>query len=213
MTSEVGRSAAAPGLINRRAAFEALFDRYKNDLFAFACYLAQNEREAEDLFQETWLRVARHLDEIEGSRNIKAWILTVASNLHRDGLRKKRVRRFFYARKHEISNHVLETAESPWGWNPAAADSVEQAERAEAGRAIDRALAKLPERQRRVFVLKEIEGLKQSEISQVLGVPVGTIKSLLFRAVKQLRRELKAYGPRKTTWQESEPCGAKTPSA
>jgi len=205
MTSETGRSATPPYPTNRRAAFEALYDWHRNDLYAFACYLAQNQREAEDLFQETWLRVARHLDEIGGSRDIKAWILTIASNLHRDGLRKKRVRRLLYTRKSPISDHVLESAESLWGGKPAAGDSAEQVERAEAGRAIDRALARLPERQRRVFVLKEIEGLKQSEISQVLGVPVGTIKSLLFRAVKQLRRELKAYGPANTSWQESEP--------
>ena len=213
MTPEDGGAAAVFLPTGRAATFEALYEKYRNDLYAFACYLTQNRREAEDLFQETWLRIAWHADKIEGSRDAKAWILTVASNLHRDNLRKKRVRRLFSARKREVADQSLETAESPWGGRRAAGDSAEQAEHAEAGRAIDRALAKLPDRQRRVFVLKEIEGLKQSEISKVLGMPVGTIKSLLFRAVKQLRRELKDYGPEKTTWQESEPCGAKTPNA
>jgi RNA polymerase sigma-70 factor (ECF subfamily) len=212
MTPADGGAAAVPGQISRTAMFEDLYEKYRNQLYACACYLTQNRREAEDLFQETWLRIARHADEIKSSRDAKDWILAVAANLHRDNLRKRRVRRLFFAWKPGFSEHELEMAESPWGGRRAAGDSAEQAEQAEAGRAIDKALAKLPDRQRRIFVLKEIEGLKQSEVSEALGVPVGTIKSLLFRAVKQLRRDLKDYDPGKTTWQESEPCGAKTPN-
>jgi RNA polymerase sigma-70 factor (ECF subfamily) len=58
----------------------------------------------------------------------------------------------------------------------------------------------LPERQRRVFVLKEMEGFKQEEIAGIMGVPVGTVKSLMFRAVKNMRRALSSYdtGRRRT---------------
>lgn len=63
--------------------------------------------------------------------------------------------------------------------------------------AISRALSDLPDRQRLVFVLKEIEGFKYTEISEILGLPVGTVKSLTYRAVKRLQRNLQAYDPQK----------------
>jgi len=56
--------------------------------------------------------------------------------------------------------------------------------------AIAQALAKLPERQRLVFILKEVEGFQQAEISQILKMPLGTVKSLMYRAVRRLRRNL-----------------------
>ena len=68
------------------------------------------------------------------------------------------------------------------------------------------AVAKLPERQRRVFVLKEIEGFKYKEISEIFDMPVGTVKSIGHRAVRRLRQELSVYNPKKERW----PCDAKT---
>jgi len=69
-----------------------------------------------------------------------------------------------------------------------------------------RAIAKLPDRQRRVFVLKEMAGFKQTEISDILSMPQGTVKSLMHRAVKCLQRELSAYNPKG----ERIKCDAKT---
>ncbi len=61
------------------------------------------------------------------------------------------------------------------------------------GRDIAQAMARLPDRQRRVFMLKEIAEFKQAEISDILGIPLGTVKSLMHRAVTRLRRELSKY--------------------
>jgi RNA polymerase sigma-70 factor (ECF subfamily) len=77
----------------------------------------------------------------------------------------------------------------------AASDPALRAERAAAWRNINRAMAGLPEKQRRVFVLKEVEGFQQAEIARMLGIPVGTVKSLLHRAVKRLQRELTVLNP------------------
>lgn len=60
---------------------------------------------------------------------------------------------------------------------------------------ISQAIAKLPEKQHRVFVFKEIEGLGQAEIAALMKVPLGTVKSLLHRAVKKLQGDLAAYNP------------------
>ena len=71
--------------------------------------------------------------------------------------------------------------------------TMNESDRLDLGHAIHRAMTELPVRQRRVFILKEVEGFKHAEISKILGIPAGTVKSLLHRAIRQLRRELSAY--------------------
>jgi len=171
--------------------FDEIYDRYKNDVFRFACYLSQDPREAEDIFQETWLRLVRYLpDEKKDMASLKPWLMTVTLNLHRDLLRKKRVRRLFSLNLGSSKPSAAGELETP----------LEIAGRAEVRDRIDQAIAGLPEKQRRVFVLKELEGLKQEAIAGILGIPVGTVKSLMYRAVKNLRRALSAYdtGHRRT---------------
>jgi RNA polymerase sigma-70 factor, ECF subfamily len=168
------------------ADFDQIYDRCKDDVFRFACHLAGDRAEAEDLFQEVWLRVARHLTEMPGPAALRPWLLRIAVNLHRDALRKKRVRRlFFLSRAGERTSQA-----SPCGEEVDLADPAAKAERATLHRRIDLAVSALPDRQQSVFVLREIEGLKQEEIAGILGIPVGTVKSLMHRAVRRLQKEL-----------------------
>jgi len=79
--------------------FDELYNEYKDRVFCFAYYLTQNRGEAEDLFQEAWLRIVKSLPEKVNTQSLKAWIFVIVSNLHRDNLRKKRVRRLFLSKK------------------------------------------------------------------------------------------------------------------
>lgn len=182
-----------PAQMNLQA-FDALYNKYKSSVFSFACYLTQNRGEAEDLFQETWLRVVKNLPRITNMRTFKSWILTIAANLHRDALRKKRIRRLFFWQKLAVSDKGHEIFASM----PERAPSINSNEldHQDTGRAISQAMANLPERQRLVFILKEIEGFKHSEISEILKLPEGTVKTLMYRAVKRLQRDLAAYKPK-----------------
>jgi RNA polymerase sigma-70 factor (ECF subfamily) len=174
--------------------FNALYHKYKSSVFSFACYLTQNRGEAEDLFQETWLRVVKNLSRITNMRTFKSWILTIATNLHRDALRKKRIRRLFFWQKTAASGMQQEIfAIMP---ENAFSSRSNEMEHVDMGRAISKAMANLPERQRLVFVLKEIEGFKHSEISEVLKLPEGTVKTLMYRAIRRLQRDLVAYKPK-----------------
>jgi len=175
------------------AEFDEIYDKYKSDIYRLCYHLSQDRGEAEDMFQEVWLRVVRHLPEKGNKENLKLWLLVVAMNLHRDLLRKKRVRRMFLLSKIKHERAEASSAEEP---AVSLSDPVESTERAVMRRNIDQALARLPAKQRRIFVLKEIEGLRQAEIAGVLGIPVGTVKSLMHRAVKRLQRELAAYNPK-----------------
>lgn len=124
-------------------------------------------------------------------QSIKAWIFTVVANLHRDELRKKRIRRLFFLQKAmslEKENTMFPVLpDQPMSINP------EEVNQTDMGRDIAQAMARLPDRQRRVFVLKELADFKQAEISDILGIPLGTVKSLMHRAVNRLRHELSKY--------------------
>jgi len=166
--------------------FDGLYDRYKTELFHFACYLARDQGEAEDLFQELWLRVAKHPPEKGAGQALKPWLLTILVNLHRDRLRRNRIRRLFLLRSF---------GQERAGSGEVGADPAWDAEQAALQKSISTAIGRLPERQRSVFVLKEVEGLRQAQIAEVLRIPVGTVKSLLYRAVKSLRKQLGDYRP------------------
>ena len=172
-------------------AFDNLYKKYQNAVFGFAYYLTQNRGDAEDLFQEAWLRIAKKLPDEVNMQSIKAWIFTVVANLHRDELRKKRIRRLFFLQKAmslEKENTMFPVLpDQPVSINP------EEVNQTDMGRDIAQAMARLPDRQRRVFVLKELADFKQAEISDILGIPLGTVKSLMHRAVNRLRHELSKY--------------------
>ncbi|MEW5899931.1 MAG: RNA polymerase sigma factor [Acidobacteriota bacterium] len=170
--------------------FAAMYEANKADIFNFCCYLAADRAEAEDVFQEVWLRVVRNFAEMPSRTNLKPWVLTIALNVHRDMLRRKRVRRLFLAIKRSEA-HAEGYKSSASGTS--SEDPALSAERAALRRSIQRAVAGLPARQRRVFVLKEIEGLAQAEISDLMKIPLGTVKSLMHRAVKRLQKELAGH--------------------
>lgn len=192
MTPDKGNLTRKMGRMDSEG-FDGLYREHKSSVYRFAYFLARNREEADDLFQETWLRVVQYLPRASEVQDFRAWVFTITANLHRDVLRKKRIRRLFFAQKstrstvpdeslHDLSiNKNINTADD--------SDCVGMS------MAITQAMANLPDRQRSVFVLKEIEGFKYAEVSEILGLPIGTTKSLMHRAVKRLRRDLFDYRP------------------
>jgi RNA polymerase sigma-70 factor (ECF subfamily) len=170
-------------------AFDELFKKHQTSVYRFACYLTQNRMEADDLFQETWLRAVKYLPTGSHIRNFKAWILTIVANLHKDSLRKKKVSRLFLIdRSEQPGENQLQKLDFESHPN-----AIDESNRVDIGMALKKAITTLPMKQRRVFVLKEIEGLKHSEISDMLNMPIGTIKSLFHRAIKNLQSELAEF--------------------
>jgi RNA polymerase sigma-70 factor (ECF subfamily) len=169
------------------AEFDEIYDMHKDDIYRFVLHLNPNRAEAEDLFQDVWLRAAGHLEERPEAAKLKPWLLAIALNLHRDALRKKRVRRLFFLSRAGAAASGSAPAE-PFASEPE--NPVQLAEQAVLRRRIDQAVAGLPERQRQIFLLREVEGLKQAEIAGILEMPVGTVKSLMHRAVRRLQKDL-----------------------
>ncbi len=174
--------------------FDEIYERYRLDVFRFLFSLTRNQAEAEDLFQEVWIRVVRHGPTRPDKEDLKPWLLTIVLNLHRDLLRKKRVRRLFLMKRYGQEQSPSVRSD---GRTPLATDPAHLSEQAALQKDIDQAVAVLPEKQRYVFLLSEVQGLAQAEIADILAVPLGTVKSLLHRAVKRLQRELAAHHPKR----------------
>ena len=171
--------------------FDSLYDRFSPAVYNFSLYLTRDKNEADELFQDTWLRVARNIKKTLDMANPKPWIITITVNLYRDALRKKRVRNLFSFHK-PLSP---ETEREIHGLLEEKGRDKDASIRIDTAKAISRAVADLPSRQRQVFVLKEMDGFQLSEISEMLGIPIGTVKSLMYRAVRRLRQDLSVFNP------------------
>lgn len=168
------------------SAFATLYKRYETDLYRFVYYLASGSDTAEELFQETWLRVVRHIGK-KRITDFKKWIFAIATNLYRDELRKRKIRRLFLGREPVEG----ETGEAGIGGRHAPAPGDQPDAEAFAIReALGKAMKNLTPRQRTVFVLTQIEGFKMREVAEMLGRSEGTVKSTLHRAVSILRDAL-----------------------
>jgi RNA polymerase sigma-70 factor (ECF subfamily) len=153
-------------------------DRWKGPLYAFLVRRTAPDA-ADDLFQESWLRVVRARDRFDPRRRFSTWLFQIANNLCRDRGRRRAVeRRVLEAAAHEAA---VEGPAPP----PATGDLAAR---------MQRRLAALPDRLREVIVLRYYHDLGEPEIAEALGIPRGTVKSRLHAAVGALRAAERADG-------------------
>ena len=156
------------------AAFETIYHMHSAHVFAVCLRMAENRAEAEDWAQEAWVRAWERLGSFRGDAKFSTWIHRLTINVI---LAHKR------CGVHWRNRFV--PADDP-------ARAREPAARELSGKRLDleRAVAALPDGARTVFLLHEVEGYKQREIAERLGIAVGTVKSQLYRARKLLREAL-----------------------
>jgi RNA polymerase sigma-70 factor (ECF subfamily) len=153
-------------------AFETLFERYGPRLFAFLARRCGDATTAEDLLQETWLRVVRARERFDPGRRFSTWLFQIANNLCRDRARRREVENRGY-------RSVQEIVDSEPGKGPAA--------RLDLGLELQRRISELPDRLSEVLVLRYYHDLSEREIAEIAGIPPGTVKSRLHKAVQTLR--------------------------
>lgn len=158
-------------------ALSALIDRWRGPLYAFLWRRAGDG--ADDLFQESWIRVARARDRFDRTRRFSTWLFQIANNLCRDRWRR------LDARRRALDSFHQETLAG-------GRDMVEPSLPADTKLA--RRLETLPERLREVLVLRYYQDQSEAEIAEILGIPRGTVKSRLHAAVRAARELLKEDG-------------------
>ena len=160
-----------------------LIEQYQHRLLRYLVYLAGTRELAEDLFQETWIRVLERGHQYDGRHEFITWLYAVARNLTIDYLRKQRPVSLDGLMEDE-GNAPAEPADTrPLAWEVVAQH--EQAER------ISTALLGIPVDYRETVLLRFQEGLALEEIATVTGAPVGTVKSRLYRGLNLLMSRLK----------------------
>ncbi|PKQ27732.1 MAG: RNA polymerase sigma factor RpoE [Candidatus Anoxymicrobium japonicum] len=172
-------------------ACEELFNRYSNQMYSLACRMTGSDTDAEDICQEVFLRVIRKVGSFKGRSSFSTWLYRVAMNYSKDYLRQKK-------RRQEILSQQDDPPESRAGTRENDSTGLECAVIASEARLIVQdALAKLPPSLRAPLALHELEGMRYREVAGLLRLPVGTVKSRIFRARIKLAETLE---PHKEQW-------------
>lgn len=175
------------------SAFSALVEHYERRVFRMAKQITQNEEDAEDVLQETFLKAYSHLEDFQGNSKFYTWLVRIAVN---EALMKLRKRR---SDKTVPLDDPIDTGEdvvvreiAVWEDDPE-----QRYSRDELGRILDEAIQSLKPAYRTVFVLRDIEELSIEEAAEALGLSISAVKSRLLRARLQLREKLTRLFKRK----------------
>jgi RNA polymerase sigma-70 factor (ECF subfamily) len=167
--------------------FNELILRWERPIYALAYRTIGREEDARDVCQETFLRAFRALPGFRGQAKFSSWLYRIALNLCRDWIRRERRAQVVQAPEN-VDLLELASALEP-------SETVEDlVTRKDLARAVERAMASLPEEQRTAIVLKEYHGLTFQEIADLVGCPLSTVKTRLYQGLMVLRRELAKSG-------------------
>jgi RNA polymerase sigma-70 factor (ECF subfamily) len=172
--------------------FEILYHRYEKPLFNFLCRLVMNAAEAESLCQEAFYRLVRAKKNYEATASFKTWLYQIAVNLCQDRKRRMKHRSHRSLDSHVSYRQDEEVTLQELIPNPSA-DLDTHVETAELEFFVQEAISRLPEDEKLVVILREYQGLKCSEIADIIACPVGTVKSHNHRAHERLRKSLAKY--------------------
>jgi len=174
-----------------RRAFAELVDLYKDKIFHHAYRMLNNKHEAEDAVQDTFLRLYKNLDRYDESQKFSTWIFRIATNLCIDRLRKRRPT---YSLDAEVTDGDG-TSNDFYTMMPSDEDTPEkQVIVSETQQQILNAIETMPEKYKSIVMLRYMQDLSLQEISDVLDMPVTTIKTRLHRGREFLRKKLEAAG-------------------
>jgi len=186
----------------RQERLEAEALTYLDPLYRTALRLSRNPQDAEDLVQETYLNAFRALDRFEEGTNLRAWLFRILNNAFISQYRRRKRRPSssldevsdFYLYDHLVAGNTAPAQENP--------------EREVLSRigdeAVLQALEELPVEFRQVELLADVEGFSYREIADILGIPIGTVMSRLYRGRRRLQQRL---------WREAQQAGYDAPSA
>ena len=166
------------------AAFRLLVDRWERDVLAFLIHMTGSRDDAEDLAQETFVRVFRQAGRYRPEGKFRSWLLRIAGNLARSRQRRRRLLKWLPldTERHDVASST-----------PLADRGLEVEQTAQI---VHEAVARLPDRQRQALVLHRFQGLRYAEVADAMGTSLAGVESLIQRALAGLRTDLTRRGER-----------------
>jgi len=167
-------------------AFEEIIRRYKDQLVNFAFRFLGDLEDAEDIVQETFLRVFRKKKAYKNVAKFSTWIYTITGNLAKTELRRRKRRKLLSITNLGFEDKDFELPDPENG-------PEENVDNLIKDRVIQKAINTLPEKFKEVIIFRDIQELSYEEISKILKIPLGTVKSRVNRGRLKLREQLVEY--------------------
>ena len=167
-----------------KAELEQCISAYGSDIYSFCAYLTGSKQEAEDLYQDTFLKAVERVSQIQAKQNPKSYLLAVALKIWKNKKRK-------FAWRKRIADIQVLTEEKDmevYGGMDQSAEARFLHE--EDAKAVRKAVANLPQKYQMIVMLYYMEGLPVAQIASIVRIPAGTVKSRLYHARKMLEKEL-----------------------
>lgn len=166
------------------AMLDRLIEQYQHRLFRYLLYLTRDRQLAQDLFQETWLRVLERGSQYSARWKFETWLLTIARNLVIDQVRRKQPAMFSELESEDGEAPAYDVADER------AEAAFEQFQQEQQDERLAMLLHKLPVLYREVLTLRFHEDMQLEEIAKVLNAPISTVKSRLRRGLDMLQKKL-----------------------
>ena len=173
----------------RELAFRELVRRYERPVFSLVFRMVRDSATAEDLAQDTFIKVLNHIDKYRPEFKFSSWLFKIANNVAIDHLRRRKLDTVSM----DGSPNATTAAEVEASTIEIGSDqesALDELEAKELGSAIERAIAKLRPEYRACIMLRHVEGRSYEEIAATLDLPLGTVKTYIHRARHELRKAL-----------------------
>ena len=168
-------------------AYGKIVGRYRGRLYNFVFRFVSDRETAEDIVQETFLRAFRKRKEYRAIANFSTWLFTIAGNLAKSELRRRKRWRLFSLHWDSDSDTGIELPDESFRPDKVAESSMTDVQ-------IQDAIRSLPENYRQVILLRDVEGMSYQEMAEIVDCPVGTVKSRVNRARIKLQQKLRQEG-------------------
>lgn len=173
----------------REPAFRELIRRYERPVFSLIYRMVRDATTAEDLAQDSFIKVLNHLDKYRPEFKFSSWLFKIANNVAIDHLRRRSVDTISMdGSPHAVSASEIEA--TSFDISDSSESPLDELAARELGSEIERAIAKLRPEYRNCIVLRHVEGRSYEEIAATLDLPLGTVKTYIHRARHELREEL-----------------------
>ncbi len=173
----------------REPAFRELIRRYERPVFSLIYRMVRDNTMAEDLAQDTFIKVLNHLDKYRPEFKFSSWLFKIANNVAIDHLRRRQLNTVSMDGSPHASN-AAEAAESSFELADQAESPLDELASKELGAIIEQAIGSLRPEYRNCIMLRHVEGRSYEEIAATLDLPLGTVKTYIHRARHQLREAL-----------------------